>query len=285
MSLHNLVLIFIVIIFLTLPILGVVSLQKNFHLKIIKYNPYKNKTIIIMKNTSKISIKIIPNGSVNINIPSDKETIVEESFPKNFSKCIDRNISERYAMKILLNDKDSRDILSELIKKYNDIVIEFHAKQGFIERENERIIFDKICLGELIIYPKDFFLRNIILNTEVDFINKRLQKPPCEKTLKKFCIRYINPKFRKPTVDEIKFIKRILRKNGYEYNKMRMSIAVTQLYTALPNGSIIPSSAIYWIILEPYTSKNVYRAIILDFNSNKTEDINVRYVYIISNIS
>ncbi len=98
--------------------------------------------------------------------------------------------------------------------------------------------------------------------------------------LDNLCIRYIDLELRRPTDREREFVKEVLKDKGYEWH--RISMAVEQLYTMLPNGTLVPSSVMYWVILEPETSEGVYRATVLNFNSNKVEDIHAKEVFAIS---
>ena len=74
----------------------------------------------------------------------------------------------------------------------------------------------------------------------------------------------------------------VLNERAYEWH--RISIAVEQLYTMLPNGTLVPSSVMYWAILEPETSKGIYGATILNFDSDRVEDIHAKEIFVISAI-
>ncbi len=90
------------------------------------------------------------------------------------------------------------------------------------------------------IYPKDFLLRNVEISVNVNFVDRKLYSIPmmCDEVLGNFCIRHINPEFREPTDEEREFAEKVLREKGYEWEKI--SMGVSQLYTILPNGTLIP---------------------------------------------
>ena len=96
------------------------------------------------------------------------------------------------------------------------------------------------------------------------------------------CIRYIDLELRKPTDKERELVEEVLKEKGYKWH--RISIAVKQFYTMLPNRTIVPSSVMYWVILEPETPKGIYRATILSFDSDRVEDMHAKDVFVISAI-
>ncbi len=211
---------------------------------------------------------------------SGKIAIVEEKFPENFSGCIEKDKAREMALDILLNDDEARKTLSKLIESYGDLIVEYGNSQGIAEAKNGEL---KICTGEFVIYPKDLFSRNITVSTNVDFVNRKLYLVPvlCDKVSGNLCIRYIDFELRKPTDEEREFAEEVLKEKGYKW--YRISIGVKQLYTLL-NGTIVPSSVMYWVILEPETSKGIYRATILNFDSDRVEDTHAKDVFVISAI-
>jgi len=130
-----------------------------------------------------------------------------------------------------------------------------------------------------VIYPKDFLLRNVEITVKVNFVDRKLYSIPmmCDEVPGNFCIRHINPEFREPTDEEREFAEEVLKERAYEW--YRISIAVE---TMLPNGTLVPSSVMYWVILEPETSKGIYRATILNFDSDRVEDIHAKEIFVIS---
>jgi len=257
-----------------------VSHPKLIHLTEIYFNPFENKMEVREKNVSGIEIETDPNNySIEVHPKSGEVTIVEEAFPKNASKCVEKAKAEEIALEILL-DEEARKILSELTETYGDLVLEFYERGGFYEPD----IGEKVCTGEFVIYPKDFLLRNVEISVKVNFVDRKHYSIPmmCDEVLGNFCIRHINPEFREPTDEEREFAEKVLREKGYEWEKI--SMCVSQLHTILPNGTLIPSSNIYWIILEPEPSKEIYKAVALSFDSSKPEEINEKDVFILSTI-
>jgi len=160
------------------------------------------------ENVSGVEMVINPNGSLKVHPKYGKATIVEVFFPKNFSKCVEADTAEKMALNILLNDSGAKKTLLKLIEVYGDLVVAFYKRQGF-ESDNKH----KVCTGELEIYPKGFFLRDFIIKTNVDLVNKKLYLVPvlCDEVVGNFCIRSINFEFRKPTDKEREFVKGILK--------------------------------------------------------------------------
>ncbi len=263
---------------------AVVYTPKLVHLTLIKFNPFENKVEEVREeNVSVVSIEIKPNKSIEVHPGSGKVTIVEEAFPENFSGCIEKDNAKETALDILLNDEEAKKIFSELIESYGDLILEFDKRQSIAESKNGEFI-EKVCTGEFIIYPKDLFSRNITVSTNVDFVNRKLYLVPvlCDKVSGNLCIRYIDLELREPTDKEREFAEEVLKEKGYEW--YRISIAVEQLYTMLPNGTLVPSSVMYWVILEPETSKGIYRATILNFDGDRVEDIHAKEIFVISAI-
>lgn len=64
----------------------------------------------------------------------------------------------------------------------NDLIVEYGNLQGIAESKNGKL---KVCTGEFMIYPKNFFSRNITVSvsTNVDFVNRKLYLVPvlCDK--------------------------------------------------------------------------------------------------------
>ena len=253
------------------------------HLTVIKVNPFENKTEICKENVSGILIEVKRNGSIKVTPKSGNATIVGEAFLKNTSECVDNDKAEDFALSILLNNDDAKKYLSSLIKSYGDLIVEFHEREGITKSEGGKLI-EKVCTGELEMYPKNLTLKRIIAITHVDFVHKKLYLIPvrCNSMAGNFCIRYINPGFRNPTNEEKEFAKNVLRKKGYKWDEI--CIAVKQLYVKLPNGTLAPSSVMYWIVLEYNTEKSIHKAVILSFNSDNVEEVNVRNAYVISQV-
>lgn len=275
---------FIILAIILVAIAGAVAYTpKLVHLTLIKFNPSENKVEEVIEENVEVAIEIKPNKSIEVHPESGEVTIVGEAFPEEFSGCIEKDKAKEMALDILLNDEEARKILLELIEGYGNLVVEFYERQGIFESNNGEYV-EKVCTGELVIYPKNFFSMNITISTEVDFVNRKLYLAPvlCDKVSGDLCIRYIDPELRKPTDTEREYAEEVLKEMGYE--EYRTSIAVKQLYTMLPNGTLVPSSVMYWIILEPETSKGIFRAILLNFNSDRVEDIDVKEVFIISAI-
>ncbi len=276
--------IIILIISILLVSIATGALYLNtFHLTIIKVNPFENKTEISEKKVHTINIiEVEENVSVREHLESGRAKIVEETFTKSLSNCIEINKAEEIAFNIVLNNNKSKKFLSDLIKEYGDIVIEFHERLGTAKVESGKYI-KKVCTGELEIYPKDFHSRKIIVKTNVNLINKTLYpvQTLCDRVLDYFCIRYVDLKLGNPTDEEKEFVKKVLKEKGYDWEKI--NIAVKQLYTKLPNGTLIPSSVIYWIILEKDVKNKIHRAIILSFSSD--EEIEERSAYVIINLN
>jgi|Deesub1362B_J571_1020462.scaffolds.fasta_scaffold01444_14 hypothetical protein len=275
---------FIVLAITLVAITGTVAYApKLVHLTVIKFNPFENKVEIREENVSGVAIEIKPDKSIEIHPGSGKATIVEEAFPENFSGCIEKDRAEEEALDILLNDEEARETLLELIESYGDVIVEFWGRHGISESKDGKFV-EKICTGEFTIYPKDFFSRNITVSTNVNFVNRKLYLAPvlCDEVSGNLCIRHIDPELREPTDEEREFAEDVLKEEGYEWGKM--GIAVKQLYTELPNGTLIPSSVMYWIILEPKASKDVYRAVTLSFDGDRVEDIHAKEVFVISAI-
>jgi|Deesub1362A_J573_1020465.scaffolds.fasta_scaffold01202_18 hypothetical protein len=247
-----------------------------FHLTVIKLNPFENKMEIKKENASGITIEVKSNGEIH---PGTSEvTIVEEAYPKNTSKCVREIEAEKIALNVLLNDREAKRVISELIKSYGSLIVEFYKRQGISQQNGE--IIERVCTGELMIYPKDFFRRDTIVYTHVDFVNKKLYLVPtlCDEISGSFCIRHVNLDFRAPTEKEEEFVREVLREKGYEWNKT--SIAVIQQYIKLPNGTLVPSTVIYQVVLESESSET-HRGFALTFD-NKAEDIWIKGIFIIS---
>lgn len=218
---------------------------------------------------------------IHIEISQSKmseNTIAVEAFPKNTSRCVRETEAEKMALNVLLNDREAKKVLLELIRSYGSLIVEFNKRQGIYEQNGETI--EKVCTGELTVYPKDFFRRSVIASTHVSFVDKKLYLVPvlCDEVLGNLCIRYVNPEFRMPTEEEKEFVESVLKERGYEWNKI--SIAVIQQYTELPTGTLVPSSVIYQAILEPETSGKIHRGIALSF-SDKAKDITTKEVFVI----
>ena len=128
-----------------------ISQPKLIHLTEIYFNPFENKTEVREENVSGIEIEMNLNNYSKVHPKSSEVTIVEEAFPKNASKCVEKAKAEEIAIEILL-DEEARKILSELTETYGDLVLEFYERGGFYEQD----IGEKVCTGEFVIYPKDF---------------------------------------------------------------------------------------------------------------------------------
>jgi len=166
----------IVLAITLIAIAGVVAYTpKLVHLTLIKFNPFENKVEVEEKNVSGVAIEIKPNKSMEVHSGSGKVTVIEEVFPEKSSGCIEKDKAREIALDILLNDEEARKALAKLIESYGDLIMEYGNLQGITESKNGEL---KVCTGEFIIYPKDFFSRNITVSIKVDFVNRKLYLVP-----------------------------------------------------------------------------------------------------------